>query len=230
MSRKRTKKDLSNLMVDRGSQAEGFFQTEQTTRPLRAARVVEIPLSHCRPDRFQARIILPPDLKAQFFSGELDCYQAIGSLLEAAQYDRGLQVQVEDLLALGENMLELGQIEPITGSWVQGNNRELYFAIEVGERRFWSLALTAVTRELPEEPVIQVVEESHFSRERQISENIQREGNTAVDLARAVAGLILLRLNMYPDPEMEDDLDYFRQILSITRLPNGTWPPIERTM
>jgi hypothetical protein len=230
MSKKRTTKDLGNLMTEQDSQAAGFFQMEQSSRPARAARIVELPLSQCRPDRFQARIILPPDIKAQFFTGALDCYQAAGSLLEAAQYDRGLQVQVTELLALGENILEVGQIEPITGSWVQGDAGGLYFAIEVGERRFWSLALSAVAQELPEEPVIQAIEESHFSRERQISENIQREGNTAVDLARAVAGLMLLRLDRHPDPGMEDDLEYFRQILGITRLPNGTWPPIERTM
>lgn len=230
MSRKRTQKDLGNLMAEQDSQAAGFFQTAPTSVPVRAPRVVEIPLSQCFPDRFQARIILPPDLKQEYFSGALDCYQAARGLLEAAQSDPGLYTQVEDLLALGENILSLGQIEPITGSWVHGDARAHYFAIEVGERRFWSLALVAVTRELAEEPVVRAIEESHFSRERQISENIQREGNTAVDLARAVAGLMLLHLDIHPEPGIEDDLDYFRQILSIQRLPNGTWPPIERTM
>ena len=230
MSRKRTTKDLGHLMAEQDNQAAGFFQTEQVSRPARTARVVELPLSQCRPDRFQARIILPPDIKAQFFSGALDCFQAAESLLDAAQYDRGLHAQVEDLLALGENILAVGQIEPITGSWVPGDDGAFYFAIEVGERRFWSLALAAVVQKMAEEPVIQAIEESHFSRERQISENVQREGNTAVDLSRAVAGLILLRLDIHPDPGLEDDLEYFRQILAISRLPNGTWPPIERTM
>lgn len=230
MSRKRTQKELGNLMADSDSQAAGFFQTEPVASPTRAARVVEIPISQCRPDRFQARIILPADLKTQFFNGELDCYETARQLLLTAQHDPGLQSQVEDLITLGENILSLGQIEPITGSWVQGASGELYFAIEVGERRFWSLALMRVLQNLPGELALRAIEESHFNRERQIAENVQREGNTAVDLARAVAGLILLRLDRNPDPYLEDDWDYFRQILAITRLPNGTWLPIEKLL
>ena len=230
MSRKRTQKELGNLMADADSQAAGFFQTERSPAPTRAARVVEIPVSQCRPDRFQARIILPADLKVQFFNGELDCYETARQLLETAQHDAGLRSQVDDLITLGENILALGQIEPITGSWVQSVSQELYFAIEVGERRFWSLALMGVLHNLPHELTLRAIEESHFSRERQIAENVQREGNTAVDLARAVAGLILLKLDRNPDPLIQDDWDYFRQILTITRLPNGTWLPIERLL
>jgi hypothetical protein len=230
MSRKRTQKELGNLMADPDSQAAGFFQADHPQAPARAARVVEIPVSQCRPDRFQARIILPADLKSQYFAGELDCFDTARSLIAAAQYDAGLQAQVEALSILGENIMELGQIEPITGSWVQGANRELYFAIEVGERRFWSLVLMTVIHNPPSEPTIRAIEESQFNRERQIAENVQREGNTAVDLARAAAGLILLRLDRHPDPHLEDDWDYFRQVLAITRLPNGTWLPIERLL
>ena len=43
-------------------------------------------------------------------------------------------------------------------------------------------------------------------------------------------GSILMRLDIHPDPVLEDDLDYFRQVLKVKRLPNGTWPPIERQM
>jgi len=227
---KRSSKNIENLFDDTDSQAAGYFESERR-QPVaqRAARVVTIPLSQCLPDRFQSRIILPLDIKLQYFSGELDCYQAAASLLQATAYDSGLQAQVNALLDLGENILEFGQIEPATGSWLQFGGQTV-FAIEVGERRFWSLALMAVQRQLPEEPYLRVIEESHFSRERQIAENVQREGNTAVDRARAIAGLILLRLEMHPDPEMADDLDYFRQVLKIKRLPNGTWPPIERQL
>jgi hypothetical protein len=229
VARKRTPKKLDDLFGD-DSQAAGFFETEPRPALHRTARVVAVPLSQCLPDRFQSRVILPPDIKLRFFGGEMDCYQTAGNLLEAANYDLGIQSQVERLLVLGENIFELGQIEPATGSWIQGHDGSPIFAIEVGERRFWALALAAVQRELEEEPVLRVIEESQFSRARQISENIQREGNTAVDRARAIAGLILLQLDIHPDVEMEDDVDYFRQVLDIKRLPNGTWPPIEKQM
>ena len=230
MARKRTKKDLSNLFDVDDSQAAGYFESEdQQAVAQRAARVVSVPLSQCLPDRFQSRIILPLDIKQQFFMGELDCYQAAANLMQAAEYDIGLQNQVDSLLSLGENIIEVGQIEPATGSWLQ-HEGENYFALEVGERRFWSLALVAVQQQLPQEPVLRIIEESHFSRERQIAENVQREGNTAVDRARAIAGLILIMLDIHPDPNVEDDLDYFRQVLKVKRLPNGTWPPIEKQM
>lgn len=230
MPRKRSSKNLDDLFTDADSQAAGFFEPEPRQGPRRGARVVEVPLSQCLPDRFQSRVILPPDLKQEFFRGVLDCYQTAGQLLEAAEADPGLDEQVGDLLALGENILELGQIEPATGSWIKDRDGTPRFAIEVGERRFWSLALAAVRHGFEQEPVLQVIEESQFRRERQISENIQREGNTAVDRARAIAGLILLQMDVYPDPDMADDLDYFRQVLDIRRLPNGTWPPVEKQM
>lgn len=230
MPRKRSSKNLDNLFADADSQAAGFFEPEAHQGPRRGARVVAVPLSQCLPDRFQSRVILPPDLKNDFFRGELDCYQAAEQLLRAAEADPGLSEQVGGLLALGENILDLGQIEPATGSWIKSPDGTPRFAIEVGERRFWSLALAAVRHGFEQEPVLQVIEESQFSRERQISENIQREGNTAVDRARAIAGLILLQMDIHPEAGMADDLDYFRQVLDIRRLPNGTWPPLEKQM
>jgi hypothetical protein len=230
MSRKRTPKDIEQLFTSADSQAAGYFEPETHPTPQRTLRIVAVPLSQCLPDRFQARVILPQALKARFYSGELDCYQTAANLLMAAQGEAGLGRQVEQLLELGENILELGQIEPATGSWVQTSAGAPVFALEVGERRFWGLALAAVQHGLAQEPQLKVIEEGQFSRERQISENIQREGNTAVDRARAVAGLILLQLGRLPDPELADDLDYFRQVLSIRRLPSGTWAPIEKKM
>jgi hypothetical protein len=230
VTRKRTPKDLESLFKDADSQAAGFFKSDEQLTRQRTARVVTVPLGQCLPDRFQSRVILPPDIKGRFFHGDLDCYQVARSLLEATGYDPGLRNQIEGLLDLGENILELGQIEPATGSWIQDAEGRPIFAIEVGERRFWALALVAVQKELPEEPLLRVIEESQFSRERQISENVQREGNTAVDRARAIAGLILLQLDVHPDPDLEDDWDYFRQVLEIRRLPNGTWPPLEKQL
>ena len=230
MARKRTKKSLNNIMDEGDSQAAGFFGEKRNDPPARSSRVVSIPLSQCLPDRFQARIILPPEIKYRFFSGEMDCYQAVGSLLEAQEYDEGLRPQVADLLALGLNIMDLGQIEPATGSWVAGPAGGMIFALEVGERRFWSLALAAVHLGQADEPQLQVIEQSTFSRERQISENIQREDNTAVDRARAIAGLLLLQMSIEPDHQIEDDLDYFRQVHTLGRYPNGTWDPLQTQM
>ncbi len=231
MSKRRSQKKLDNMFSDRDNQAAGFFYEDSpATKTSRITRVVELPLSQCVPDRFQARLILPADIKVPFFSGAINCYEAAAKLLATVAHDQNLSILVDDLLKLGLNIMQFGQIEPATGSWVQGQDGKSVFAIEVGERRFWSLALLAVVQQLSEEPLLRVIEETRFDRERQIAENVQREGNTAVDLARAAAGLILLRLEITPDPSIEDDFDYFRSVLEIKRLPNGTWPALENAL
>jgi hypothetical protein len=218
-------KDIRSL--NRGeAQVEGILSgaRDGDDAARRSTRIVAIPLSQILPDRFQSRTILPPELKGAFFAGRDDCYSAARALLLAADGDPALRLQVNELLALGESILKDGQIEPATGAWIQtpGGSR---FLLETGERRFWSLALQAVQKGLEEEPRLKVTEETQTSRFRQIAENLQREDISAVDLGKAIAGLILSWLNQPPDPDM-DELAYFRQALGIKKLPAGLWQDI----
>lgn len=225
---KRTPKDLTQLRQNEEPQVNGLLPStpakEQSQRP---ARVVSVPLSQVLPDRYQARVILPPELKAAFFMGEIDCYAAARSLMVSADGDAGLRRQVDELLFLGESILSEGQIEPATGAWVQTQIGSR-FLLEAGERRFWSLALKAIERELPEEPRLQVIEQKETSRLRQVAENMQREDISAIDLAKSTASLILILLDRHPEPDGASELDYYRQVLQIKRLPSGTWPTVER--
>lgn len=225
---KRTHKDLKQLRQAEEPQVNGLLPStpakEQSQRP---ARVVSVPLSQVLPDRYQARVILPPDLKAAFFMGEIDCYSAARLLVAAADGDAGLRRQVDELLFLGESILREGQIEPATGAWVQ-TQAGSRFLLEAGERRYWSLALKSIERELPEEPRLQVIEQKETSRLRQVAENMQREDISAIDLAKSTASLILILLDNHPEPDGASELDYYRQALQIKRLPSGTWPTVER--
>jgi hypothetical protein len=192
----------------------------------RAVRVVAVPISQVLPDRFQTRVILPPELKQAFFTGESDCFAIAHSLLVAADGDPALRQQVDELLLLGESILKDRQIDPATGSWIKtplGSR----FLLETGERRFWSLALQTVSMGLQEEPRLRVTEEGEINRYRQVAENLLREDISAVDLGKAIAALILLQLDQQPDPEM-DELTYFRQALKIKKLPAGLWQGIIR--
>jgi hypothetical protein len=225
---KRTHKDLSQLSQTPESQVNGLLDITREQAPAqRATRVVYIPLSQVLPDRFQSRVILPPDLKGAFFSGAMDCYQAAQNLLAAAEGDPGLRRQADDLLQLGQSILNEGQIEPATGSWIQVPRLGPRFFLEAGERRFWSLVLNAVQQQLQEEPRLQAVEQKDTSRLRQVAENVQREDISAVDLGKAVASLILVFQEKYPDPNAANEMDYYRQALN-DRLPHGTWPELER--
>jgi hypothetical protein len=225
---KRTHKDLTQLTQTVETQTTGLLEPSQeqvTTH--RATRVVYIPLRQVLPDRFQSRVILPPEIKGAFFAGEMDCYQAAHALLVAADGDAGLRREVDELLLLGQSILSEGQIEPATGSWVQVQGLGPRFFLEAGERRFWSLVLSAIQLQLQEEPKLQVVEQKETSRLRQVAENIQREDISAVDLAKAIASLILIFQEKYPDPDAANEMDYFRQALD-GRLPHGIWPELER--
>jgi hypothetical protein len=188
--------------------------------------VIALPLSKIVPDRYQARLALPPDLKAQFFSGEIDCYAAARELLAAAEDDPGLFRLVNDLRLLGQSILNERQIEPATGVWVDTDG-ELVFVLETGERRFWSLALEAVARQMPEEPLLKVSVEPGASRQRQVAENFLREDLCAVEMGKAVATMILESQDVYPE-DNEDEMSYYRRALQVNRLPSGTWPEIER--
>lgn len=225
---KRTPKDLSQLRQNEEAQVNGLLAGAPASEAfLRPARVVSIPLSQILPDRYQSRVILPPELKHAFFTGEIDCYDAAHSLMVAADGDSGLRRQVDELFLLGESILTEGQIEPATGAWVQTQIGPR-FLLEAGERRYWSLALKAVQQGVEEEPRLQVIEQKENSRLRQVAENLQREDISAVDLAKATAALILILLDKHPDPEAENELDYYRQALQVKRLPSGTWPTVER--
>ncbi|MFZ1041866.1 MAG: hypothetical protein WCA79_08520 [Anaerolineales bacterium] len=225
----RTHKDLSQLTQTGETQVTGLLESvKEQESTHRTTRVVHIPLSQVLPDRFQSRVILPPEIKGAFFAGNMDCYQAARALMVAADGDPGLRREVDELLALGQSILSDGQIEPATGSWVQVQQVGARFLLEAGERRFWSLALKAVEQSLQDEPRLQVVEQKEPSRLRQIAENLQREDISAVDLAKAIASLILVLENHYPDPAAENEMDYYRQVLKIDRLPHKTWPELER--
>ena len=191
------------------------------------ARIVSIPLSQILPDRFQSRVILPPQMKESLFNGEIDCYETARQLFAAAEEDEALKIQVANLLSLGDSILQDTQIEPATGRWV--NTREgSRFLLEAGERRFWSLVLKAVEINPKEELRLKVVEQKETNRVRQISENLQREDLSAVDFSKAIASLILALQNIEPAPD-QTELDFFRQALEI-RMPRGLWPEIKRVI
>ena len=88
--------DLSKLRSERSDedQINGLVAAgtpaADTQAPPRAVRVVAVPISQVLPDRFQTRVILPPELKQAFFTGASDCFATAHSLLVAAEGDPAL--------------------------------------------------------------------------------------------------------------------------------------------
>ena len=189
-------------------------------------QIVSIPISQVVPDRYQARLAIPPEIKGAYFSGEINCFKAANLLLVAAEGDAGLARLVKSLRTLGQSILTERQIDPATGTWVDTDDGPL-FILETGERRFWALVLAAVTSQLEEEPTLLVIPQPGNSRQRQVAENFVRENLCAVEMGQAIATMILEKLDIFPN-EGENELSYFRRALHLRRLPPGTWAEIKR--
>jgi hypothetical protein len=229
MPQRTRNKDLSALLHEEESQAgtqalERGAPAEEAAR--RASRIVGVPLSRVLPDRFQSRVILPPELKAAFFAGRLDCYGVGQQLFVAADGDPALRRQIDALLVLGTTILDDGQVEPATGTWVRTPAGDR-FLLEAGERRFWALVLKSHELAQPDELRLQAVEQQTASRLRQIAENLAREDLSAVDFAKAVASLVLELMDIHPGSN-QSEYEYFHRALENRRLPSGTWPKIEQ--
>jgi hypothetical protein len=245
---KRVERDYSVGRVD-NTQADGFFTNAPAPRRA-TSRVVSVSLSQVMPDRYQPRPILPLELKNQFYAyfdenlaqnlpkdkPPLSIYQAAAEWLKMSKSNQAVAERVKRLLSLGDTVEQVGQIKPATGKWSQNSKGEAIFALESGERRMWSLALSYIEEgndpnaDGAEEPKIEVLEVKKTSRERQVVENRHAETPTAVARAREVASLVLEKQEIHPNPNSADDYEYFRQVTEIKRLPSGFWDSIEKIM
>jgi hypothetical protein len=193
--------------------------------PTQVERIERLKPSQMLPDRFQPRRLLPAGLRAAFFGGRIDCYQAAGEWLALSKNDNSLRAEIERLLAMGESFDQHGQIKPMTGSWGALADGRYIFMIETGERRFWAACLRAVRDRLADEPLLRVEVVEHPTRQRQVLENRHAEPPSAVGQSCEVAGLILAELGIAPDPNVADEYDYFRQARA-QRMPAGLWEKI----
>lgn len=185
-------------------------------------RILRLKPSQMLPDRYQPRRILPAGLRAAFFNGELDCYQAAEKWLALAKTDIGYGQEVERLLAMGDSFTEHGQIKPITGQWVESETGKRVFLIETGERRFWAACLQHIAARGTEEPSLRVEVVKQPTRQRQVIENRHAEPPSAVSQACEIAALILAEMVIDPVSGQGDEYDYFRQAQSL-RKPDGMW-------
>lgn len=214
-------------------QAEQPQATTQEKR-LSSARIVSVPLGQIVLDRYQPRPVLPVsgDLREKFFRGELDWKETASRWLEIASEDPSMERQVNALLEMGESIEKLDQIEPATGAWREVEDGTYKMFLLTGERRFWSVGLTAAANGAESEPHLECreLEEDALSPERQIAENETAEPLTAVGKARAIAALILNRLDLPPELERssEDpptDHKYYQSVLDLEKITGSTYMP-----
>ncbi len=212
--------DLTNVFTEPGQEQSEQPEKQPSTRGA-AARIqvnrqstYSIQISAVRPDRYQARHVLPRQLREKFFNNELNWREAAKEWIQMARKDSLVRNELDELMQLGRSLDQDGQIKPITGSFVKNEAGDQMFLILTGERRFWATAIRSVMSGDEEEPhVLALVDEDPTVR-KQILENITHKPLTAIGKARAIARIILEEAGVFPGAdELEDE--YFRKMFDV---------------
>jgi len=189
--------------------------------------VYRVPLSMIRPDRFQARLILPLELRKDFYSGRTPWNEVVRNWFELARNDRLIAQEIAELTVLGDSLHDTGQIKPVTGQVVNENGHDV-FRMLTGERRFWATAIKAVLEGQPTEPYVLALIDNQPTIEKQIAENMAYKALTPVGKARAAARLVLDTHQIHPG-EGESETTFFRRVADV-RLDDGTKEMLQKTL
>ena len=229
------RKHVSDIRKDQetqsASQADGYFSQQppsQAQARVSGGKITSFPLSQIWPDRFQPRLIIPPDLRDRFFSGDINVYETAFEWIKRAKGDEAEEYRIEKLQQMGYTIEDQGQIKPATGTMV-GRGEDLRVYLETGERRYWSLALNHAIKLMGgfsgPEPRLEVRIIQEPSRARQVIENTHAEEPTAISRAREIASLILAAMSVDPDPN-ESDYVYYRKAAEIQRIDGEVWESV----
>ena len=210
--------DLTNVFTQPGDNAGKESPGKKEERPS-ASRIqvnrqstYSIQISAVRPDRYQARHVLPRQLRDSFFEGELDWREVAGKWIQLARKDKLVRNELDELMQLGRSLDQDGQIKPITGNFEKDENGQQIFKILTGERRFWATVIRSVMADDKEEPLVLALVDDDPTVRKQILENITHKPLTAVGKARAIARIILEEANVFPEHGESEDV-YFQKCL-----------------
>lgn len=175
--------------------------------------VYRVPLAMVRPDRFQARYILPYALREGFYQGARDWRQTLELWQAMAETDPLIRRELDELTALGDSLHDVGQIKPVTGQVIQQDGRDLFMLL-TGERRFWATAIRALAQPSREDPTVLALLDNAPSLEKQIMENMAYKELTPVGKARAAARMVLEANGLKPQPGA-DESEFFKQVTDL---------------
>jgi len=238
--------EFDNLTKAFGADKKKSTPAKPPQKQISAGRNEAVPLGLIKLDPYQPRQIIPVNsgIRNKFYSGANDWRKTTKLWLELTSEDPAIDKQVKELIEMGQSINKLKQIEPATGAWFETEGGEDRFTLSTGERRFWSLALTAEFEKQKEEPqlICQVIKISEMNLERQFVENESSKPLSAIGRARVIAGLILDRVEELP-PELDrnspappTDYEYYKSALDLETLmgrknmPKGVWEEIGEIM
>ncbi len=181
--------------------------------PTRAA-ITLLPLEAVLPDPYQSRGgVLPLHLMMEVYNQRLSPAAALEEWLAHLDDSPLYRRRFAELSDLAASIQQHGLINPIHVYHPPFNVDQ--YRIETGERRYWAHWL--LRRETPEPySQIRVIVEKEFSVHRQVDENEDVSGLSAVGQARNIARAYLLELKIAPPagPEVNPDAlyAYFHQV------------------
>ncbi len=173
-----------------------------------------IQISAVRPDRYQARHVLPRQLRDPFFEGKMDWREVAGKWIQLARKDKLIRNDLDELMQLGRSLDQDGQIKPITGNFEKDESGQQVFKILTGERRFWATVIRSVMADEKEEPLVLALVDDDPTVRKQILENITHKPLTAIGKARAIARIILEEEKVFPEPGESEDI-YFQKMFTV---------------
>ncbi|MHB8089204.1 MAG: hypothetical protein ACYDH2_13240, partial [Anaerolineaceae bacterium] len=199
------------------------------------------------PDPIQPRPSpLPRSVLNKYQKGEITSFQAVEQWSKLSEKLPEIRHTFQKYLAMGEDLVTKGQINPITCSRVKiekiGKKEERYH-LETGEQRFWSTLLyhsvngddlTGIRIRAIIEPDNRILDPIKRIN-RQISENRRTMGMTEVTQAREIASLLLALISSKTGQKFEsdenDEYSYFRTATKLNeRVPNGVWEEMKASM
>ena len=232
------KKDFSNIGSYRKNQGTGGgqYRPEKPPEPVTFSDdetlVSLVPLNNILPDPYQSRAgLLPLALMIPVYNGQRSPADALEEWIGALDSSPLYRPRYDELVDLADSIRQYGLVNPIH---IYHPPRQVsLYRIESGERRYWAHWLLA-----RQDPTaygsIRAIIETEFSVYRQIDENEDVAGLSAVGEARNTARLFLTELNIFPalTPSVEADLLYhfYRQVtypivdlIGQDYLPDGFW-------
>jgi hypothetical protein len=199
-----------NSGLGRGTGPRPNFQ-EPEPEEVSVETIELVELSRIKPDYNQPRApLLPPELHYKFWFENYDCFRVAEEWIQMAKNDPVMEAEVLELLDMGGSFKDDGQVNPVTGCWVNAG-ADMVFVLETGERRFWASVLYSVVNQKAA-PLIRATVVKSISRRRQIMENIHQSKPGAVSQAREIAICILGIRKIDPQGYDPDPYHFVRMV------------------
>lgn len=201
-------------------------EAQQRSRENSSDTVHRLSLNDIRPDPGQPRHLLPPALATRLYSGDLPPLMVLKSLITESQTDKTLTGIVDGIAALAADIKENGLINPITIYKPEG--RLTHYTIETGERRYWAHWYLVEQGEEAYRQIRALIVDDKNTRLRQLSENLRRDGLTAIETAIGLASFIAELQGNSSGSWYESDTLASPMLRRLTeeRLKRGTWPQV----